>query len=1208
MKCEGCHFHTTRQCYLTFNADEKLHMAAMHLHDVQNSLRFIRHQNTLPLPRRVCAALPRSTLISRAQKEPSPSHRFRLPESEEQFDVDFAWYGDDDLDVMEEEGQEAEQKDVEEYEEYEEDKEDWEGQTTDEGDEGIVDAEPQGSLDSDGRKHEDAVMAALKLMFTAEGFTPECWQGPIETRAMPGARGWGLVASEFITMGQILLVAEPSALVRGKTIPFLLARNQQVASGSVSGSIYAPEVQQAVQSAPTSESVAALLSARQLDDAWVRHSTWLLAAGVGNDGRRNLSRVGVPPPLDQFCRDVDSTMSGGKHNASRVDKSSSSGLQENGRKRYKGQRPASPPAAVAVPDRAPEWHDLVPTALDVGQLDIAASVGLQAEYYQDPASAVCRGEPVSPYAGIWPELALANHSCLPNAMCILVGDRMVMRAVRDIVPDDEVTISYLAPAGLSGTGPLRRAELKASYGFKCTCIRCKVESFYPKTLGKSLTELHQAALMLRAELESLLSRHGSKNQGAQPATAVPQPDSTTNITDCRATTSQLIADENAVLGDIVDMHLLQLPNILPPDGMIVEVPDDIRDVVLRIEGEGHKLLHRYGEALSQVQIQPMHKASIASGAMPIYELMSACSEVLDHGSMDHLKHVQACLEAAETVAPGTELHTLLSAKLSALLQNSFGTSDARARQALRECMNAHISRYGAVSGPTLAQLVSASMATFPLVDAARAATLVHIRDIAMGQYIHEEQGLVGTVEERQEEKGVTHVVHDEENGTRERKSNGDEASRVFSEVDRDAPWETSIPSTSYVSELNTLNSSAKEPRKQSSKGVNNPKSSGKKVLGLSSVSLWADLPTTIPAAVGNANAVRSANNAEPWNVSTAVPGWLDPSVSNQEGIETDSWGLPVGTRLRPPQDPLPEASVSVCSSPRRIKSSLKSEVVEKVVGSMLELSSSESLSSARSSSEVPGNSSSNSRGMVAPVSRTKQSAKLLAGPGSGAKYNSMSEPRQDSKPQSSSMASINPSVNSTLGSATNPLSELLNVFESSGMDEGNSRSRSLVAKIDKSRGVVKGSRRGRDSKSSTDVSNVADAAEGIEDRGVAEGRQSREGDRSHQKLDQPSSKSEASAAEEAGAKGRFERSGEGASTCASSDADSRGKRHSKKTVVGQRLRDKGEILEESKFSSTPQTSSNTAKATSHSTVTQQAVEVSEVLPKRGRGRPPKPKP
>ncbi len=41
-----------------------------------------------------------------------------------------------------------------------------------------------------------------------------------------------------------------------------------------------------------------------------------------------------------------------------------------------------------------------------------------------------------------PALAMANHSCIPNAMVQFVGRRAVLRAETDIKLDEEIEISY----------------------------------------------------------------------------------------------------------------------------------------------------------------------------------------------------------------------------------------------------------------------------------------------------------------------------------------------------------------------------------------------------------------------------------------------------------------------------------------------------------------------------------------------------------------------------------------------------------------------------------------------------------------------------------------------------------------------------------------------------------------------------------------------
>lgn len=92
-----------------------------------------------------------------------------------------------------------------------------------------------------------------------------------------------------------------------------------------------------------------------------------------------------------------------------------------------------------------------------------------------------------------PALALANHSCTPNAFVSFDGRRVTLRALQPIVKGEEVFISYVgqfsaagwpvtsclshcdADDGTDTTQPtfIRQSELKQRYCFECSCARCK---------------------------------------------------------------------------------------------------------------------------------------------------------------------------------------------------------------------------------------------------------------------------------------------------------------------------------------------------------------------------------------------------------------------------------------------------------------------------------------------------------------------------------------------------------------------------------------------------------------------------------------------------------------------------------------------------------------------------------------------------------------
>lgn len=53
-------------------------------------------------------------------------------------------------------------------------------------------------------------------------------------------------------------------------------------------------------------------------------------------------------------------------------------------------------------------------------------------------------------AGLWPELGLLNHSCVPNAALLVVGGALYVRAGRVVLEGEEVTVSYLSAGAALG--------------------------------------------------------------------------------------------------------------------------------------------------------------------------------------------------------------------------------------------------------------------------------------------------------------------------------------------------------------------------------------------------------------------------------------------------------------------------------------------------------------------------------------------------------------------------------------------------------------------------------------------------------------------------------------------------------------------------------------------------------------------------------------
>ncbi|XP_055363404.1 histone-lysine N-methyltransferase SMYD3 isoform X2 [Betta splendens] len=72
--------------------------------------------------------------------------------------------------------------------------------------------------------------------------------------------------------------------------------------------------------------------------------------------------------------------------------------------------------------------------------------------------------------GLYPSLSLLNHDCRPNCVMVFEGTTLHLRAVREINPEEELTISYIGTLLLTDE---RRVQLEEQYHFTCLCQRCE---------------------------------------------------------------------------------------------------------------------------------------------------------------------------------------------------------------------------------------------------------------------------------------------------------------------------------------------------------------------------------------------------------------------------------------------------------------------------------------------------------------------------------------------------------------------------------------------------------------------------------------------------------------------------------------------------------------------------------------------------------------
>ncbi|KAK5170214.1 uncharacterized protein LTR77_004800 [Saxophila tyrrhenica] len=87
--------------------------------------------------------------------------------------------------------------------------------------------------------------------------------------------------------------------------------------------------------------------------------------------------------------------------------------------------------------------------------------------------------------GIWCHTSYLNHSCVPNANRVFLGDLILVRAVGDIARGEELTLGYCS----HGEYEERRQNMKSIWRFDCQCPLCSAEGLDGEALRKSRERL-----------------------------------------------------------------------------------------------------------------------------------------------------------------------------------------------------------------------------------------------------------------------------------------------------------------------------------------------------------------------------------------------------------------------------------------------------------------------------------------------------------------------------------------------------------------------------------------------------------------------------------------------------------------------------------------------------------------------------------------------
>nr|XP_057945190.1 histone-lysine N-methyltransferase SMYD3 [Doryrhamphus excisus] len=114
-----------------------------------------------------------------------------------------------------------------------------------------------------------------------------------------------------------------------------------------------------------------------------------------------------------------------------------------------------------VPDLAQEMTSTLPQSCRQ-PLDLIAKLTCNCFTISD-------GELQEIGVGLYPSLSLLNHDCRPNCVMVFEGAKLHLRAVQDIKPGEELTISYIGTLSLTEE---RQKQMEDQYHFTCHCQKC----------------------------------------------------------------------------------------------------------------------------------------------------------------------------------------------------------------------------------------------------------------------------------------------------------------------------------------------------------------------------------------------------------------------------------------------------------------------------------------------------------------------------------------------------------------------------------------------------------------------------------------------------------------------------------------------------------------------------------------------------------------
>lgn len=117
--------------------------------------------------------------------------------------------------------------------------------------------------------------------------------------------------------------------------------------------------------------------------------------------------------------------------------------------------------------------------------------------------------------GLFPTIAMINHSCCPNAVWGSTGmsSELEVRATESLKEGDEITVNYIGDRSVHLSPAQRQEILKETWGFCCQCPACSEDRDEPIRLLLSQLKPRLKAALCSSNFQLLYKLHTTK-QGA----------------------------------------------------------------------------------------------------------------------------------------------------------------------------------------------------------------------------------------------------------------------------------------------------------------------------------------------------------------------------------------------------------------------------------------------------------------------------------------------------------------------------------------------------------------------------------------------------------------------------------------------------------------------------------------------------------------------